>query len=181
MRVGAHARLKPLTSVVPALSLIVFALIATLPWGLSADVAYLPPLLVLALIFCWSVRYPGLMPPLLVFLAGIGVDVVTASPIGFWSFLFLAGYAAALRVSRFAQDRPTITMILTYPVVALLIGALAWLFASVYFSRFMEWQPVMESLKIAVLACPAIAWLTRLLNGLMVAAPAAGSHTAETA
>ena len=93
--------------IVPTFSVVLFAMVITLPWGFGKGMLYVPPLLIMALIFTWTVRQPTLMPSVLVFSVGIGVDVITASPIGYWAFLYLVSYAGALHLVRWEFGWPT--------------------------------------------------------------------------
>ncbi len=159
--------LRRWTFFVPASFVLMLALIVSLPWGLPPDMTYVPPLLILAAIYCWTIRRPGLMPALLVFLLGVGVDVVTSSPIGFWSFLFLTGYAVARRVENWGMPWPTLVMVVTFIPTAILVGGLAWAIASIYFGQLIDWHPAAASVRTTVMICPVVAIATRMLHEWM--------------
>jgi len=148
---------------VPALTVLLFALIITLPWGFGQEYTYVPPMLIMALIFLWTVRCPRLMPSVIVFIVGISVDVLTASPIGFWAFLFLSSYGLGLRIAALDVTWPTVVAILTYFPVSVVVSTLAWCLTSAYLGGVANWRPVAESVQITWFICPVFALFVRWL------------------
>lgn len=53
------------------------------------------PLLPVMTVYFWTIVRPGLMPTALVFLAGLVLDLLTATPLGFWALSLLAASGAA--------------------------------------------------------------------------------------
>ena len=82
-------------AILPGLTAMVAALVAAMPWGLPDSAAFAWPLVALSVISFWSARQPQLMPPPLVFVLGVAIDLVTAGPIGYWALLFLVGHLVA--------------------------------------------------------------------------------------
>ncbi|MEL7543401.1 MAG: hypothetical protein AAGJ70_06460 [Pseudomonadota bacterium] len=153
--------------VVPTLTIAALTLVITLPWGFDPLLVNVPPLLILMLIFCWTVRCPQLVPAVLVFAVGIAVDVVTASPVGFWAFLFLVGYALAAQIARFAGAWPLAAALLGFPPISVLVAGLSYAIQSGYFARVAPLEPVMASLKIAWFALPAIVIVVAIIDRRM--------------
>ncbi|MEL6287354.1 MAG: hypothetical protein AAFQ42_07080 [Pseudomonadota bacterium] len=161
---GAALVWRVARALVPALTTVLFTLVVMLPWGLDGLLVSLPPLLVLTMIFAWVVRRPRLMPVVLVFALGAVVDVVTASPLGFWAFLFLVGQAGGLQVARLQPGWPSLAALFSFLVVSPGVIGLAWLIQSAYFARAADAAPLLESLKLAWFALPAIVLLVALVD-----------------
>ncbi len=155
------------TFFVPGLTLLVFALLVTLPWGLGPELTYVPPLLILTMVFAWTVRRPTLMPGLLVFLVGVTVDVVTASPLGFWAFLFLCGYAIALHVARLDFNWRALVILMAYIPSSIAIAVVAWGLTSAYFGQPTDWTPLYESVKASWLVAPLLVFVTGWISHRM--------------
>ena len=155
------------TFFIPGLTLFVFVLLVTLPWGLGSELTYVPPLLILATLFAWTIYRPTLLPAPLVFLVGIIVDVVTASPLGFWAFLFLCGYAVALNVARIDFRWRTTLVATAYIPTSTAIAILAYGLISAYFGHLADWHPLYASLTTTWFITPVLAILSRRLSQWM--------------
>ena len=78
-----------MSRIVPTLSLLVAVFAAALPWGLPAGAVFIPPLVVVMMIFCWR-ALPGTVLPLsLAFLLGLLTDFMSGGPLGFWALMAL--------------------------------------------------------------------------------------------
>ncbi|MEO0618208.1 MAG: hypothetical protein AAFZ01_02905 [Pseudomonadota bacterium] len=162
--------------IVPTLTIAALTLVITLPWGFDPRLVHVPPLLILALVFCWTVRRSRLVPAVLVFGVGIAVDVVTASPVGFWAFLFLVGYALAAQIARLIGPKPLIGALLGFPPVSVFVAGLGYAIQSGYFARLAPFEPLMASLKTAWIVFPIILLAVAFVDRRMThkATPSAG-------
>ena len=71
----------------PAVTLLIAALIAVLPFGADEIVRYCLSFLPLIVIHYWSARRPTLLPVPLIFAVGLAIDVLTHGPVGYWALL----------------------------------------------------------------------------------------------
>lgn len=85
---------------VVALLTAVFTVLCGLRWGLPQNLIpdnlrFAFPLLPLAvmLLVCW--RWPAAMPSWLAFVCGLTMDLLTQSPMGYWTLVYLSGLLAA--------------------------------------------------------------------------------------
>ncbi len=126
----------------PIVSVLAFAVLSALPWGLPENFGYTLPALPFAIIYFWTREHPRLIPAFIVFLAGITVDVLTHGPLGYWAIVYLTGVALAWFFDavqeRFGGPRGAAAVIVILPLVA----ATGWLLASLYFGRPVAWQPM---------------------------------------
>lgn len=141
--------------VMPGIGLITVTLIAALPWGLPSDARFLLPLLPFLVIHHWAVRRPASMPEWLVFLSGLGTDVLTHGPLGFWSFIYLVGYMLS-RAFRLHDHWAVIGQWLEAVALLSILAALQWLIASAYFLGSVDWRPLARGSLLAVLLYPLI-------------------------
>lgn len=155
-----NRRHRTWTFFLPGATLLLFAVFVTLPWGLDPELTYVPPLLILTMVFAWTIRHPTLMPGLIVFVIGVAVDVVTASPLGFWAFLFLCGYAVALHVARFDAQWQTLVIVMAYIPTSICIALLAWGLTSVYFAQLTDWTSLYASVTASWYLAPVVALMT---------------------
>ncbi|HET7211154.1 MAG TPA: rod shape-determining protein MreD, partial [Methyloceanibacter sp.] len=73
----------------PALSVLLAVLATAVPWGLPADATFVPPMIVLTLVFCFR-ALPGTVFPLtLALLLGLLIDILSGGPLGFWALMAL--------------------------------------------------------------------------------------------
>ncbi len=155
-----------ISRIMPGVTVIVFTLLAALPWGLPSEARFLLPLLPYTAIHYWAVRRPHLMPEWLVFLSGLATDVLTHGPLGFWSLIFLLGFIV-VQVSRPATAFNTVGRWLHFCTTLGLLSLVQWLIASAYFMDVVvDWRPLARSAIAFGIAYPFIALLFRALDRL---------------
>ncbi|MBO5996913.1 MAG: hypothetical protein J6P93_00060, partial [Alphaproteobacteria bacterium] len=79
-------------------------LLGMLPWRVLFLSHYAVPI-VYASLFFWTVFCPYLLPPAAVFLLGLSADLLTISPLGYYTFLFLIFYWGILLERQFLIGR----------------------------------------------------------------------------
>jgi len=103
---------------------------------------FLLPLLPYIVVHLTAVRQPGAMPSWLAFAAGLGVDLGTSGPIGFWALVYLAGlFMVAVSPSDKVllwADRVLLGVV-TMAAVTLLAG----LVGSAYLMHWVDWLALM--------------------------------------
>lgn len=153
------------SAMVPGLSIAAIALIAALPWGVSADDRFALPLLPFVAITYWALRRPRHVPDWLVFLCGLALDVLTQGPLGYWAFVYLAGYAVARLAAPLIGPQAGGRWLL--PLTTLFTAAIcAWALASLYFLALQDWRPFATGVVLAVLGYPLLAVVLRALDRL---------------
>ena len=143
---------------------------AVLPWGGPDWTEMALALLPVGAIYFWSFRRPHLMPAVLVFLAGLLLDVMTHGPLGIWSCAALMAALAGRTARRARPDsgwlHSTFHMIMTLSISAAVVAALM----SLYAWRLVPGLPLVHALAAACLGYPVLAGLLSLLDGAWPAA-----------
>ncbi len=149
-----------LANVVPGGLVALATLLAVLPWGLPSTARFTMPLLAYALVHYWLVRRPSLLPEWLAFASGLAIDVLTNGPLGFWSLTFVAGVILATLcepVLRLA----IVGKWLHFAATLVLLAAMQWGLASLFFMRLLDWQPFAVGAAVAIAAYPVVMLLLR--------------------
>jgi rod shape-determining protein MreD len=162
---GARMTLSILRNLVPIATVVALTLIAALPFGLPSDVRFFMPMLPYTVIHYWAVRRPAQMPEWAVFLVGLGTDVLTNGPLGFWSLIFLIG-VVAVDATRDLPDWGAIGRWALFCGTLLMLGLAEWLVTSIYFLQLADWKPIMLALAIAALSYPVFGFVLRPLQRL---------------
>jgi rod shape-determining protein MreD len=154
-----------MSGILPAASVLIAVLATGIPWGLPADATLIPPMVVVMMVFCWR-ALPGTVFPLpLALLLGFLTDLVSGGPLGFWALMALiaahiGGYALQLSES---QGRNRLWLI--WAGVAVLVGALTWLFASLFLVRWLDLWPIAFGTLVSILIFPLVLRGIVLLKG----------------
>ncbi len=133
---GTLARVTPLFTVVLSV------LLCVMPWGLGPSFQFALPMLPFAGIHYWARTSPALMPSTFVFAAGLSVDVLSYGPLGYWSLVYLMGLGLTAGLERVLPDNGPMSDYGTFCAVTAGLALLAWACASVYFIRFIDWEPM---------------------------------------
>jgi rod shape-determining protein MreD len=152
-----------LRNLVPMTSVVALTLLSALPFGFPSDVHFFMPLLPYTVIHYWAVRRPTLMPEWAVFLVGLGTDVLTHGPLGFWSLMFLIG-VVAVDATRDLPDWGALGRWAQFCATLLVLGAAAWLVTSIYFLELADWKPLAVALGCAALSYPLFGFALRPLH-----------------
>src|SRR5256884_9543299 len=84
---------------VPILTTTIAALVAILPLQIPGYAALTPALALMA-VYHWTIYRPDLLPPLALFVIGIGEDLLAGSPGGIGALTLLVTYAVVLQFRR---------------------------------------------------------------------------------
>jgi len=145
----------------------VLLLVAAAPLGLPGQ-AQLLIAAALGCVFFWSLFRPTAMPPPLVFLLGLLVDLLGYAPIGVDVVILLLVHGIALRWRRFLVRQGFLVVWLAFVVVAAAAAILQWLMTGVLVLRVL---PPMEMAFQAALAAglypPLAVLLTRAHRSLV--------------
>lgn len=143
-------------SLVPALTLIALLVIGHLPLGLPEGANFIVPSLILSLIFTWSLKDPGSVPPWFVFTLGILADVLSSGPIGYWPLYYLVCQAIAFWLARGPSDFSLFPSWVGFLLAVTITTLLGWGVATAYFMRAVDWQPMAIGALVVWLAYPVI-------------------------
>ncbi len=154
-----------LAAPVPLFTVIVFAVIAALPWGGGDTARAFLLLLPLASVHFWSLKRPTLMPAAGIFGSGLLMDLLTQGPIGFFAFVALAvGFISRYLLQR-ALRSSILGRYLLFVVAVCCASALIWTIASLY---IMAPLPLMSHVYATLLAVAIYPLLSALLSGIDV-------------
>ncbi len=163
--IGVVRPVSLVSSLLPMAIALLFAFISFLPLGASENLLTLGPQFILCIVFFWALRAPHLLPPWAVFMLGLGIDLFSAGPLGFWGIVYLSAYALVLLLRRRILRRGFFIGWAAFAAVAAFAAALAWGLASAYFGAVLPHLPLATSAAVTVLAFPVVAPLFGLLTG----------------
>lgn len=152
----------------PVLTVFVCLFVALLPWGLPGF-GVVTPVLPLIAIYFWVLDFPAHMPSWLVFLAGLGYDILSGSPPGLWSFGFLVLYGFAITQRRALAGKPFIVSWAGFLLAAGSAWLAVWLTAMAVRGTVMPILPALVALVMTVALYPLLVKLLgriRRMTGL---------------
>lgn len=155
--------MRALVRVIPSVVILALTLVAALPWGIGSDYRFLLPNLVFAIIHYFTLRHEAQVPEIVVFISGLTLDVLTGGPLGYWSLVFLSGYAIARTQAPSSDGGRRTRWALTF-VAMLLVGFIEWSLASVYYLELADWRPIAIGAIGIGLAYPALAFVLHTLD-----------------
>lgn len=128
-------------TLLPALSILILALFALLPWGGGDTARFAAAMMPMLAIRYWAIRRPDHVPAALAFATGLLLDVVSYGPLGFWALIALAALGLG-RITVSLHHAPSLLWSAASLMIAsAVLALLAWLVSSIYFSRPVPWQP----------------------------------------
>jgi rod shape-determining protein MreD len=147
--------MRVLRDILPVLTLAILTLVSVLPWGLPSESRFILPLLPALGMHYWIMRGAE-FPEWLAFANGLAVDVLTSGPLGFWSLIYLIGYALSSLASRHAGMSMLARWLVVLAVLAGLCMA-AWLTSSLFYFEVADWQPFAWAALVATAGYPLLA------------------------
>ncbi|HZZ89414.1 MAG TPA: hypothetical protein VFE13_13880 [Caulobacteraceae bacterium] len=88
------------------------------------------PVFPLTVAFAWALIRPSVLPPFVLLVMGLFLDVFWGGPQGFWPLCFLATYAAVLAVRRLILGQDFIVMWASYAAATALAFGVGYLLLS---------------------------------------------------
>lgn len=152
-RLDAGAR-----GVAPVLSLLIFALMETLPLAMPAGWPSAPGWSLMAA-FYWIVYRPDLTPPWVLFLIGAAQDAAAGGLWGLSSLTLLATYGLVLPNRLMFLGRPFAQLWWGFSVIAALAAAWRWLLAPLLTGRVVAPSGAFSQFVLSVLLFPLVVWL----------------------
>jgi rod shape-determining protein MreD len=142
----------------PATSTVLLMLLCGLPFGII-DQAVLLPAVTLAAVFFWSLFRPAALPPPIVFLIGLLLDLLGYLPIGTGVLTLLLVHGLARRWRRMLTQQGFVTVWLAFLCVGTGASALIWTLTSLLSLRLMPIGPAMFQATLTGALYPALSVL----------------------
>lgn len=148
-------------------ALLLFGLfVIGMPFGIPGQ-ATLRPVYAMACVYFWSLYRPTSLPPPLVTIAGLLLDLVGFSPFGMWAILLLLIQAATLRLRQKLVSAPFSRVWGGFVLLASAGAALSWLITCAADSIWLPVSPLFTECLWAMGLYPAVAsMLIRAHRGL---------------
>ncbi len=145
-------------SATPSLAVLMLVLVSVTPLPIRAYGA-VAPLLPMIGIYYWAIYRPDLLPFVVVFLAGLLLDLLTGAPLGVHSFAFLLCHGLVFTQRHFMVGRSFVALWCGFVVVQLLASLLEWVVFSLYSGAALRLSPALFSGLITIALFPLFAWL----------------------
>lgn len=155
-----------MTHILPIVVILASVVVTAVPWGLPGETTFILPFVTFLLVFMFSARRKSPFPAWLAFLAGLGTDVLTAGPLGYWAMLYTLGHALARFLALSTRSHSLIGLWFGFAAAAAAGGAAGWAVAALYYLRLIDWWPIALGTGIAVAICPFVALTMRRSLGL---------------
>lgn len=155
-----------LAPVVPALTVLVLVVLSVMPWGVGPSFHFVLPVMPFAAVHFWARAQSHLLPTAFVFAAGLAVDVLSYGPLGYWSLVYLTGLGLTVVSDRIGA-RSGFSDWLGFTFVMAGLALAAWLLASAYFVRLIDWKPMAWAAVLLALIYPVTQAVLRPLERWM--------------
>ncbi len=122
---------------------------------------------IIIIIYYWSIYRPTLVPPILVFAAGLLFDLLSAAPLGLNAILLLAAHWIIADQRRFFMGQPFIVIWLAFGVLNTSIILIQWLVFGVVQTGLSPILMVASDAVLGFLAYPFVAFLIHLTHKIL--------------
>ncbi|HET6306406.1 MAG TPA: rod shape-determining protein MreD [Rhodopila sp.] len=140
----------------PACITILLMLASEAPLGLPEQAASLPAV-ALGGVWFWSLFRPDAMPPPVVFLIGVLMDLLGYLPLGVGVFTLLAVHGVAVASRRSLAERGGVWIWIVFACVAVAASALLWLLTMLLTFRVLSPYPAVFIAVLSVAMFPMLA------------------------
>jgi rod shape-determining protein MreD len=142
----------------PACTLVGAAVLELIPPGIG-HLAGVRPLLVLSVVYYWSIYRPELIPIPLVFAIGLVSDLLSGGPLGLSALLLVALHGFCVSQRRVLISRTFGVSWAGFIFVAIGIALFYWIVASLYFVRLIDPRPLLVQFALTIALYPVVNWL----------------------
>ena len=132
------------------------------PLSITIDVPF-----ILMMFYYWSIYRPTLIPPFLVFCAGICLDLLSGWPLGLNAFIFLILRHNVSSQRLFLTGQPFIVVWLGYMVVSGVAMFLQWMLFGLIRLQWGAIDPVILSAFIGILLFPVISLILHFSHKIL--------------
>lgn len=133
---------------------VLLVLLAVLPVRMPVTGTHIGPLIVLTVIFHSAVKYPSLLPSFAVFLLGLGFDMLSSGPLGFWALIYLACHMISSHQKTLLGKEKLLTSVLAFAVIACVCAFLSWGLGSIFYGQIAPYKETVFGVLTAVLIYP---------------------------
>ena len=152
---------------VPFVLCLVLVLITALPLTIPY-IGSVTPLFALMAVFYWCIYRPDYLPPYAIFIVGVLYDVLGGGPLGLTALLLLLVHAFIVPQRRVFHGKSFFVEWFGFAIVALGLGVIGWLAASIYFVTPMQPLPVIGQTGLTIAFYPCIAWMISQVHRRLV-------------
>jgi rod shape-determining protein MreD len=143
---------------IPALTVFLLLILSVLPFRIP-DYATVTPLFALAGIYYWTIYHPELLPPVVVFFAGLMLDLLSGMPLGVSSLLLLLARSVVEGNRRFFVNRLFPFVWGGFTLLAAAAIALLWLIGGMLEGAMLDMRAAALQWVLTVASFPAIGYL----------------------
>jgi rod shape-determining protein MreD len=140
----------------PTCITVLLLLLSQAPLGIAGQAALLPAV-ALCCVWFWSLLRPNNLPPPVVFLIGLTVDLLGYLPLGVAVFTLLAVHGAAVTVRRSLTPRGLVWIWIAFGGVATVASLTIWLLVMLLTLRLLSPYPALFMAVLSVAIFPILA------------------------
>ena len=144
-------------NVTPFLISLALVLLSVLPVPIPGFTA-IAPVFALMSLYHWAIYRPNLMPFSAVFAIGLLHDLLTGSPIGLFTLVFLTVYGITLTQRRFIAGKSFLVYWLGFVMLAFGAAVESWVLGSAWYLMLLDPRPVLFQFLVTVGTFPLLAW-----------------------
>lgn len=115
------------------------------------------PMFMLMAVYYWTLVRPALLPPVVVFLLGLGLDLLAAWPLGLNALTLVAVQWVVQRQRKFLLGQSFLVLWAIFFLMALGTGILQWILFSLFNLELVVAKPVLISIILSTLLFPLMA------------------------
>lgn len=147
---------KGVIATLPVVLGLLLVFLAVLPVRMPVTGEHIGPLIVLTVIFHAAVKYPALLPSFAVFVLGLGFDMLSSGPLGFWALIYLACHMISSSQKNLLGKEKLLTSALAFLVIACVCGFLSWGLGSIFYGQIFPYKETLFGVFTAILLYPLI-------------------------
>ena len=125
------------------------------------------PYLVLMAVYYWSIYRPTLVPPLLCFLMGMLLDIISGVPMGLNAFILVGVQWLVRDQRRFLMGQPYMTTWLVFGLVSLACGVWQWGLLGLVNFKWAHPLPGLVAVALSILLFPLVTLLLNLTHRIL--------------
>jgi rod shape-determining protein MreD len=131
--------------------------------------ARVAPLLSFMAVYHWAVYRPDLMPGYAVFLIGFMQDVLSGTPMGVLTLIYLIAYGVVVSQQRYLTGRPFLVVWLGFILISAGVMALAWIMVSALSGGVLDPRALLYQFVLGIGLYPVLArlfltWQSKILR-----------------
>lgn len=151
---------------IPQIFLAVMVAFSLIEWPFI-HAAMIKSSLVLMVIYYWAIFRPTLVPPVLCFLLGIGMDMVAGFPLGMMAIIFVATRWIVSDQRRLLMAQPYVALWAVFALVALAASLGQWILTGLVDLAWLPIGPVFLSVVGSLLVFPFVTLILIAIHRLL--------------